>query len=129
MTKSTRLMFLGFLVMLAGAILLYSLATAIPAGTNGTINPLVSAFYQPESCTSFSGGGVSCSGLTNAEAQAQFMSIIQGEELVALGVVLIGLILGIVGCLLRDSPTRPAQPAQPVTSGQPAGPASPVSTP
>lgn len=46
MTKSTKLMFLGFLVMLAGAILLYSLATALPVENGRTINPLVSLFYQ-----------------------------------------------------------------------------------
>lgn len=128
MTKSTRLMFLGFLVMLAGAILLYSLATAIPAGTNGTINPLVQMFYQPENCAG-NGSGFTCTGLTGEETQARFMTIIQVEELVALGIVLTGLILGIVGYRRSDSTVQPAQPAQPVTSGQPAGPASPVSAP
>jgi hypothetical protein len=129
MTKSARLMFLGLLVMLAGAILLYSLATAIPAGTSGTINPLVQAYYQDESCTYFSGGGISCSGLTDAEKQAQLMSIIQEGEWWAFVLVLTGLILGIVGCFLRDSRAQPAQPAQPATPGLPASPALPSSTP
>ena len=128
MTKSIKLMFLGVLVMLAGAILLYSLATAIPAGTSGTINPLVQVFSRSETCTDTS-IGFTCTGLTDAEKQAQLMTIVQVEELVALGVVVAGLILSIVGYRRSDSPAQAAQPAEPVTSGQPAGPAEPVPAP
>ncbi len=116
MTKSTKLMFLGFLVMVAGAILLYSLATAIPAGTEQTINPFVLMFYQSEICTDTSSTSFTCSGATNQ--LEQFTSIIQGEELFAFGLVLTGLIMGIVGYRRNDAPTQPAKPNQPTSSAE-----------
>ena len=113
MTKSTKLMFLGFLVMLAGAILLYSLATAIPAGTEQAINPLVSLFYQSESCTT-NGGYTFCTG--RSDNLEQFTTIIIVEELVAFGLVLTGLIMGIIGYRRNDAPAQPTQSATPERS-------------
>lgn len=116
MTQSTKLMFLGFLVILAGAILLYSLATAIPAGADQTINPLVAVFYQAASCTT-SATGVSCAGRT--DSQEQLISIIRTEEALTFGLVLAGLILGIIGYSRLDSPVQRARSATPKQSSDP----------
>jgi hypothetical protein len=112
--QSLKLMFLGFLIMLAGISWLFSLGTALPGDGTRTINPLVQAFYSVTTCS-----GTTCT--SNSDVAGHLAEIVRVQEAFAGVLMLCGLGLGYAGYFRkepsRQTPTPPA--ASPPTGDQP----------
>lgn len=93
--KSTKLMFLGFLIILVGIGFLISLGSAIPpnavsAGPAATLNPLVDLFSPQQ----FNGA--------TTDYFASVAGVIRAEESFAFIIILVGLIIGVVGYFQKE---------------------------
>ena len=109
--RSSKLMFLGFLVILVGISWLYSLGTALPGDGSQTINPLVQVFYSASSCVSSPPSGVTCTGNTNPAGD--LIEIVRTQEIFALLLILGGLGIALVGYFRQEPPPVPPPAPRP----------------